>query len=446
MRTPAPDRAAATLRTAARPLASHTDYDALVHLAGDADLVLLGEATHGTHEFYAIRAELTRRLIVEKGFRAVVIEGDWPDSFRVHRHVTGRGDDATAEEALRGFRRFPAWMWRNTAVRDFIEWLRQWNLHTSGGRGMTGFYGMDLYSLHASIESVLDYLEKSDPQAAQRARHRYACFDHFRAEPQEYGLATTHHGAEPCEEKVLLQLLELRQQHIDQLKSTGQHTSEDFFSAEQNARLIVNAERYYRSMFHGRDESWNLRDTHMYETLEELRHHLGGGDAAKTIVWAHNSHLGDARATEMGERGELSVGQLVRTRFSGRSFSIGFTTYAGSVTAASDWGGPAERKTVRPGRRGSYEKLFHAAGISRFWLHLQESSPATQLLETRRLQRAIGVIYRPDTELWSHYFNVVLPRQFDAVIHLDETHALTPLETTSQWDSGEFPETYPSAL
>lgn len=446
MRTSKLDLDAATLRLAAQPLSTHTDYDALIHLAGDADIVLLGEATHGTQEFYAIRAELTRRLIVEKGFRAIAIEGDWPDTFRVHRYVTGRGDDSTAREALGGFRRFPSWMWRNTVVQEFIEWLRHWNLHTSAARGMTGFYGMDLYSLHTSMESVITYLEQVDPQAAQRARHRYACFDHFRAEPHEYGLATVKHGSEPCEEKVVLQLLEMRQQHIDQLKSTGHHTSEDFFSAEQNARLVVNAERYYRSMFYGRDESWNLRDTHMYETLEELRMHLGGGPQAKTIVWAHNSHLGDARATEMGARGELNVGQLIRTQFSGRSFSLGFTTHTGSVTAATDWGGPTERKTVRPSRRGSYEKLLHTVGIPRFWLNLQETNAATQLLETQRLQRAIGVIYRTSTELWSHYFNASFPRQFDALIHIDETHALTPLERTSQWDTGEFPDTYPSAL
>ncbi|WP_395746115.1 erythromycin esterase family protein [Prosthecobacter sp.] len=443
MSTAALERDAAAVRAAAREITSCRDYDELLELAGAAEVVLLGEATHGTEEFYAVRAELTRRLIVEKGFHAVAVEGDWPDSFRVHRHVTGRGADKSAAEALGDFRRFPAWMWRNTVVEEFVEWLRQWNLHASGGRGTAGFYGMDLYSLHTSIESVLKYLEEVDPAAAKRARGRYACFDHFSVEPQEYGLATTRHGKEPCEEKVIMQLLELRQRQEEMLRHGGQHEKEDFFSAEQNARLVMNAERYYRAMFYGRDESWNLRDTHMFETLEELHQHLG---KAKMVVWAHNSHLGDARATEMGRHGELNVGELVRERFQGRSLAVGFSTYTGSVTAASDWGEPAERKRVRPAMRGSYEALFHATGLPRFWLNLREDNAATKLLEKERLERAIGVIYRPETERTSHYFEACLPGQFDVMIHIDETHALQPLESSSEWDSGEFPETYPSAL
>ncbi|OYW31249.1 MAG: erythromycin esterase [Chthoniobacter sp. 12-60-6] len=446
MSTPSLERDATTIRQAAREISSaRNTYDALVDLAGDADLVLIGEATHGTQEFYAIRAELTRRLIAEKGFRAVSIEGDWPDTFRVHRYVTGRGDDTSAAEALGGFQRFPSWMWRNTVVVEFVEWLRHWNERASDGHGLTGFYGMDLYSMHTSIESVLRYLEKVDPQAAQRARCRYACFEHFSTEPQEYGRATVRQGREPCEDEVVSQLVELRQKQAMLIHCNGRLAREDFFSAEQNARLVMNAERYYRSMFYGRDESWNLRDTHMFETLEELRMHLGNG-RGRIVVWAHNSHLGDARATEMGKRGELNVGQLVRSRSGDRSFSIGFSTYSGSVTAANDWGGPAQRKDVRPGMPGSYEELFHATGLPRFWLNLQESNEATRLLEEPRLQRAIGVIYRPQTERWSHYFHASMPRQFSAVIHLDETHALTPLERDSRWDVGEYPETYPSAL
>lgn len=433
---------AAVIREHARPADDLDDLDDLVDAAGEAQFVLLGEASHGTHEFYDMRAEITRQLIAEKGFRAVVCEADWPDSFRVHRHVTGRGDDPDAEAALRGFRRFPAWMWRNTVLVDFVGWLRDWNGRPGNDR--CGFYGMDLYSMHSSIEAVLRYLEKLDPQAARRARNRYGCFEHFAAEPERYGAATVLRGKEPCEDEVIDQLLELQRKQAELMPRDGGVAEEEFFSAEQNARLIANAERYYRSMFHGRDESWNLRDTHMFETLCALVDHLDGN--AKVVVWAHNSHLGDARATEMSERGELNVGQLVRERFGDRAFSIGFSTYTGTVTAADDWGELAQRKHTRRGMRGSCEELFHAVEIPRFWLDLREHNEATELLREDRLQRAIGVIYRPDTERWSHYFHTRLTEQFDAIIHLDETRALEPLERASVWEQGELPETYPHAV
>jgi erythromycin esterase-like protein len=439
-------RDADVIRTAMRTVAGQGNYDALVKMASKAQFVLIGEATHGTHEFYATRAEITRRLIEEQGFRAVALEADWPDSFRVHRFVTGRGEDQSAAEALSDFRRFPAWMWRNTVVVDFVEWLRTWNSRQRVADGLAGFYGMDLYSMHTSIESVLGYLDKVDPQAARRARRRYACFEHFTEEPQSYGLATVARGKEPCEEEVIEQLVELRRKYSELMQRDGRIAEEEFFSAEQNARLVMNAERYYRAMFHGRDESWNLRDTHMFETLIELRTHLDSGQA-KVVVWAHNSHLGDARATAMSKRHELNVGQLVREQFGRQEvFSIGFTTYAGTVTAASDWGEPAECKRVRPGLPGSYEELFHAVGVPDFWLDLRAENRATELLREPRLERAIGVIYLPKTERWSHYFDARLPDQFDVIIHLDETRALEPLERSSQWDRGELPESYPTGL
>ena len=438
-------RDAAIVAQAARRVSSAVDYDALIERAGEAQLVLIGEASHGTHEFYATRAELTKRLIDEKGFRAVALEADWPDSFRAHRFVTGRSEDASEAEALSDFQRFPAWMWRNTVVVEFIEWLRAWNGRAGAEKGLAGIYGLDLYSMHTSIESVLGYLDKTDPHEARRARHRYACFEHFSKEPQAYGAATTYRGKEPCEDEVIDQLVELRRKQAELMEWDGYVAEEEFFPAEQNARLVMNAERYYRSMFHGRDESWNLRDTHMFETLVELRAHLDGGKA-KVIVWAHNSHLGDARATSMSERGELNVGQLVRERFGCDVFAIGFSTYSGTVTAAQDWGDPAERRRVRPGLRGSYEELLHAVGIPNFHLDLRDENDATRLLGEKRLQRAIGVIYRPETERWSHYFEARLPEQFDAMIHLDETRALEPQERTSQWDEGELPQTYPSTL
>ncbi|MEN3370327.1 MAG: hypothetical protein V7609_2470 [Verrucomicrobiota bacterium] len=436
---------AAVIRAAAHEITSIAAYDPLVQMAGEAQCVLIGEASHGTHEFYETRAHLTKRLIQEKGFRAVALEADWPDTFRVHRFVTGRGDDKNANDALSDFRRFPAWMWRNTVMLEFIEWLRAWNAERSIENGFAGVYGLDLYSMHTSIEAVLGYLDKVDPPSARRARHRYGCFDHFGEDPQHYGLATVAGGAEPCENEVIDQLIELRRKYAELIGRNGHVGEEEFFSAEQNARLIMNAERYYRSMFHGRASSWNLRDEHMFETLNELFAHLDGG-RAKVVVWAHNSHLGDARATAMSGRGELNVGQLVRERLDRHSFAIGFTTYSGTVTAASDWGEPAERKRVRPALAGSYEALFHAAGFSRFWIDLRERSEAIDVLRDDRLERAIGVIYRPETERLSHYFEARLPDQFDAVIHLDETYALEPLERTSGWDRGELPETYPSAL
>ena len=437
------DNEAAVIAGAARALTTNADYDSLVEMAGEAQCVLIGEASHGTHEFYAIRTALTRRLIEEKGFRAVALEADWPDSFRVHRFVTGRSDDKRASEALNDFRRFPSWMWRNTVVVDFIEWLRQWNAHNKDN--LAGFYGLDLYSMHTSIEAVLNYLDKIDPAAARRARQRYACFDHFGEDPQHYGLATVAGRAEPCEDDVVAQLTELRRKYAEFIRRDGHIGEEEFFSAEQNARLVMNAERYYRAMFHGRASSWNLRDQHMFETLSELFSHLDSGQA-KVVVWAHNSHLGDARATEMHARGELNIGQLVRERFGERAFAIGFSTYRGTVTAASDWGAPAERKHVRPALAGSYEELFHATDQPTFWIDLRERNRANDLLQRERLQRAIGVIYRPQTERLSHYFEVRLPAQFDVIIHIDQTKALEPLERTSQWDRGELPETYPTTL
>ena len=431
---------AAVIGKVARSVAE--GYTALLEMAGAAHCVLIGEASHGTHEFYSTRAELTRRLISEHGFRAVAVEADWPDSFRVHRFVTGRSDDNNGNEALSDFRRFPGWMWRNTVVLEFVEWLREWNSRRASEKEAAGFYGLDRYSMHTSIEAVLGYLDKVDPASAKRARHRYGCFDHFGEDPQHYGLATVAGGAEPCEEEVVSQLVELRRKYAELISRDGHIGEEEFFSAEQNARLVANAERYYRAMFHGRANSWNLRDEHMFETLKQLIRHLGGG-AAKVIVWAHNSHLGDARATEMSKRGELNVGQLIRERLDMESFSIGFTTYSGTVTAASDWGEPAERKRVRPALRGSCEELFHEAGVPNFWLNLRERNEATPLLSEERLERAIGVIYRPETERMSHYFGARLAEQFDAVIHLDETRALEPLERTSTWEKGELPETYP---
>ena len=286
---------AGILAQSAQRISTAADYDPLIELAGEAQFVLIGEASHGTHDFYAPRAELTRRLIDEKGFRIVALEADWPDMLRVHRYVTGRANERGAAEALGDFRRFPAWMWRNTVMVEFVNLLRGWNLHPDRKNDRAGIFGMDLYSMHASMESVLGYLDKVDSEAARRARRRYSCFEHFGEDPQAYGYATTRGHSEPCEDEVVAQLIELRRKYGEFMSRDGQVAKDEFFYAEQNARLVTNAERYYRSMFHGREESWNLRDKHMTETLAALIGHFDSG-RSKVIVWAHNSHLGDARA------------------------------------------------------------------------------------------------------------------------------------------------------
>jgi erythromycin esterase-like protein len=435
-----------TLRRHARPLTGRAeDYDDLLDIIGDTPFVLLGEASHGTHEFYFERARITQRLIEEKGFRIIAVEADWPDAYRVDRYVRGVGPDAEAVDALRDFKRFPAWMWRNADVLDFVAWLRARNDGVPED-DRVGFYGLDLYSLHASIEAILGYLDRVDPAGAARARERYACFDHARDDSTAYGYAAAL-GLQPsCEDEVIAQLLDLRRRGRDYARQDGRVAAEAFFAAEQNARLVRNAEQYYRAMFRGRDESWNLRDRHMAETLENLVARLDRPhQRAKAIVWAHNSHLGDARATAMGERGELNLGQLVRERHGRDATLVGFTTSQGTVTAASDWGGPAERKRVRPALPGSYEAVFHESGLPAFLLALRERAVA-EALAGPRIERAIGVIYLPQTERASHYFRAALPEQFDAVIHIDETRATAPLERTAGWEAGEAPETYPWAV
>lgn len=420
------------------------DYDPLMELVGDARFVLLGEATHGTEEFYRERAEITKRLILEKGFDCVAIEADWPDAYRVNRYVRGLDDDKSSEQALSGFERFPTWMWRNTAVVDFVDWLRGYNDFLPSQAPRAGFYGLDLYSMFTSMREVLTYLDKTDPEAEKRARARYACFDHFREDSQRYGYATSFGMSPTCEEEVLAQLVELRSKEQQYRDQDGQLAADEFFYTEQNARLVKNAERYYRTMFQGRISSWNLRDQHMADTLDALAAHLSKpGEPAKIVVWEHNSHIGDARATEIGYKGELNVGQLARERYHGDAVLIGFTTYEGTVTAASDWDGPAETKQVRRGLPGSYEEAFHRTGLSRFMLPLRD---ATVLPSNALLERAIGVIYAPETERQSHYLYAHLAQQFDAVLHFDKTCAVEPLERTSLWETGEAPETYPVGI
>jgi len=440
-------RIAEALQAAAIPLAADDGYEALLGLIGGARFVLLGEASHGTHEFYRDRARITRLLITRKGFDAVAVEADWPDAYRVNRYVRGLGPDAFAVDALAGFQRFPTWMWRNTDVVNFIDWQRAHNDGQSTGR-KTGFYGLDLYSLHSSMAAVLQHLDKSDPGAARWVRDRYACFDRFGDDSQIYGLLTGMRGVEDCQDEVIAALVDMGRR-ATAAAGADPADAEQAFDAEQNARLVKNAEAYYRSMYLRNVSTWNLRDRHMAETLDALEAHLQRqlGRPPRLVVWAHNSHLGDARATEMGEhRGELNLGQLVRERHGRDAVLVGFSTHRGSVTASSDWDAPAERKQVLPSRPDSHEHLMHATGIERFLLPLRAGGRHVQMLAEPRLERAIGVIYRPDTERKSHYFHARLPEQFDALIHIDTTRAVEPLERGAHWAHLDAPETYPAGV
>jgi erythromycin esterase-like protein len=409
---------------------------ALVARSPRVRFVLLGEATYGTHDFYRLRAAITKRLVVEQGFHAVAVEADWPDAHRVHRFVTGAGDDAEAVEALGGFRRFPAWVWRNAEVLDFVGWLRAHN-ETVRREARVGFHGLDLYALNASIEAVLAYLEHVDRNAAHRARIRYSCFDRFDEDLDREGYTTAWGLAQACEDEAVHELALLRARAFDAARARADE--EELLYIDQSARLLKNPDEYYRRMFAGRVASWNLRERHMADALDTLAAVLARRiESPKIVVWAHNAHLGDARATDLADNGEWSVGQLVRERHPGASLLVGFTTYEGTVTAARDWGAPAERRIVRSALGGSWEALFHDSEFGRFVL-------VPEPVDEARLQRAIGVVYRPETERRSHYFRVRLAEQFDAVVHLDRTRAVEPLERFAEWVGGEH-EPYPFAV
>jgi erythromycin esterase-like protein len=410
-----------------------SDYDSLLEMARGRDLVLLGEATHGTAEFYRMRAEITLRLIGECGFDTVAIEGDWPDVWRINRFVQGVSADDAAS-ALDDFERFPVWMWSNREMRDFVAALHEVNAARPRWQ-RAGVYGLDLYSLYRSADAVIRYLEAVDPQEAALARERYAALDHVR-EPQAYGYAAAL-GARPAARvDAVRQLLQLRADESEYLSRDGIDALDAQFFAEQNAHVVVNAEAYYRGMFSSRLNTWNLRDAHMANTLFALaRYRVRRGGSSKVVVWAHNSHLGDARATESRLRGEWNLGQIVRESAQHRALLVGFTTYTGHVSAASHWDGEVEQKWVRPALPESWEYLFHTTGYDRFYLPLRDH--ASHTLDGPMLERAIGVLYLPQTERQSHYFEAVLGEQFDALFHLDETSAVEPLEPVAGWHRRE---------
>lgn len=406
----------------------------LLDRIGDARLVLIGEASHGTAEFYQARARITQELIKQKGFSFVAIEGDWPDAARVDhyvRHAEYPPSEWTA------FARFPTWMWRNEEVRSFVDWLRDFNSGRSPETRIA-FHGLDLYSLFNSIRAILDYLDKVDPTTAAIARQRYGCLTPYQADPSVYARAALGAGYESCERPVLEMLRDLHSKH----RRYAEHDGEQFLNLVQNARLVADAEEYYRTMFYGSRSAWNLRDTHMFETLEALLEHHGSN--SRGIVWAHNSHVGDSDATDMARRGEFNIGRLCRARFGSSVYSIGFGTHTGTVAAASDWDAPMQIKQVLPSLQGSYERLCHESGKPRFLLPLRGSDKVLSIgLRRRHIERAIGVIYRPETERQSHYFYASLPGQFDEYIWFDETRAVTPLETR---ELEGLPDTYPFGL
>jgi protein-L-isoaspartate(D-aspartate) O-methyltransferase len=409
--------------------------DSFLDRVGDARVVCLGEASHGTAEFYEMRASITRALIERKGFTVVALEADWPEAQRLDRYVRSTTVDSHPEQA---FDRFPTWMWANQQVREFVDWLKEHNASIADPAQRVGIYGLDLYSLHRSIAAVLRYLDDVDPEAARVARHRYSCLEPWQQDPAAYGAAVLSGRYQACEQHVVDMLTDMVRNRV----RLSERDPERFFDAERNADLVAHAEQYYRAMYYGSAASWNLRDEHMFETLQAVLKHRG--PASRGVVWAHNSHLGDSSWTEMSARGEYNIGQLVRGRYGEDAYLVGFGTDHGTVAAASDWDGPMEIKRVRPAHERSYERLLHDSGVPNLLLPLRTgAAEVRRALSEPRLERAIGVIYRPETELQSHYFHAVLPRQFDEWIWFDETRAVTPLEVAMRRG---MPETYPFAV
>ncbi len=425
------------IRAAAETLPPFDDpgFGAMFDRFGQSRVVLLGEASHGTSEFYQARAAITRRLIEKHGFTIVAVEADWADAAAIDRYVRGRSGRGQGAAA---FERFPTWMWRNTDVAEFVEWMRRHN-EAQSDKSRAAFFGLDIYNMRGSIAAVLAYLDKIDPEAAAIARERYGCLTPWQREPSTYGRAVLSEGYRKCEQEVVRQLQDILKKQLDYATDD----SDSFLDAIQNARVVASAERYYRIMYYGGAESWNLRDTHMFETLGHIL--AANGRQSKAVVWAHNSHIGDARFTDMGAvRDELNIGQLCRQRFGSDASLIGFGTHTGTVAAASDWDADMEVMQVRPSRPDSYERLCHDAGVKRGLLEFAGDAALRQRLLEPRLERFIGVIYRPSTELQSHYAEASLPQQFDAFVWFDTTRAITPLGPKHRREG--MPDTYPFGL
>ena len=440
---PATEKAEATLPELIYQSSEHfariddVNLDNLIERIGDSRVVLLGEASHGTAEFYEMRARITKELIEKKGFTIVAAEADWPDAAHINHYIHGTEPDPLLES--KPFSRFPTWMWANHSVLEFTHWLKAHNEKVVSSHQQVGFYGLDLYSLFSSIEAVLSYLDKVDPETAEVARTRYGCLMPWSDDLGMYSRVTITKQYRECEDDVIETLQDLLKKRMEYSLKDG----EQFFNAEQNARLVKNAERYYRTMYYAENNSWNQRDQHMFETLQSVLKHRGPD--SKAVIWEHNSHIGDARATQMSARGELNIGQLARQEFGDSAYLIGFGTDHGTVAAASEWGGPMEVKQVQPSHIDSYERVCHEVQTDNFLLPLRK--PVQQITRTKllaeRLERAIGVIYRPETELQSHYFYACLPNQFDEYIWFNETRAVDPL--TKETTKG-IPDTFPFGL
>jgi len=448
------------------PNTSHSNYSALLDAIGDAKVVLIGEASHGTHDFYEQRAEITKLLITQKGFNMIATESDWPDAYRVNRFVQkGKTNvDSNPEDSLGNFRRFPLWMWRNKVVENFVQWLRDFNdgkFHNDDSYVMkaedkVAFYGMDLYSFYSSMDAVVEYLEKVSPDDAKLAKKRYSNFDRFQGEPSAYGMHSGIGLSPPLEKEVVATLLDLHHNSEAYLKGVGGLIDGDeLFYSKQNAELVKNAEEYYRKMYRANENTWNIRDSHMADCVEKLLqfHDMKHPDRThKVVLWAHNSHLGDARATDAGRsRGEWNVGQLIREKFGKENtFNIGFSTYHGTVTAANRWDDPAYVFKVRHGKENSYEHVFHTIADSLeksrdFFYLFRTNNPKVEINKSvveiftpMRLERYIGVIYRPDTEVASHYSKGCIAQEYDSVIFIDKTSALEPIDYTKTWEKTKF--------
>ena len=413
------------------------NLDNLMERIGDSRIVLLGEASHGSAEFYEMRARITKELIEKKGFTIVAAEADWPDAAHINNYIHGREPDALLQS--QPFSRFPTWMWANQSVLEFTHWLKAHNDKMGSNDEQVGFYGLDLYSVYSSIEVVLQFLEKVDPQTAEVARIRYGCLMPWADDLSLYSRAIITKQYRECEREVLIILQNLLQKQIEYSLADG----EKFFNAEQNAKLVANAERYYRTMYYAGSNSWNQRDQHMFETLQDVLKFRG--PESKVVIWAHNSHIGDASATQMSASGEINLGQLVRQKYGDKAYKIGFGTDHGTVAAASEWGGPMEIKQVEPSHIDSYERVCHEVKTDNFLLPLRQ--PLQKITRTKllseRLERAIGVIYRPESELQSHYFYASLPHQFDEYIWFDETHVV---EALAKETIKGIPDTFPFGL
>ena len=430
------------IASAAEPLPNIDDpgFGPMFDRFGDARVVLLGEASHGTSEFYSARAAITRRLIERHGFNIVAVEADWPDAATIDRAVRHR---EWRSGELEAFQRFPTWMWRNREFDKFVRWLRSHNSQRPYEQ-MCGFYGLDLYNLSGSMQAVIDFLEEQDPELARAAHQRYGCLEPWAENPARYGAVSLAEGFARCEVGAIQMLKDLLKRQIDCYSPE----CDDWLDAAANARLVKDAEAYYRVMYYGSAESWNLRDTHMFETLEMILEQKG--PEGKAVVWAHNSHIGNAAHTDMGQRrGEINIGQLAKEKWDAKARLIGFGTHGGHVAAADDWDAPMKIKLVRPSLPESYERVSHDSGVPRFVLDLREGEVGREIREAwlaPRLERFIGVIYRPETERWSHYSEAILPRQFDAWIWFDQTHAVTPLPGEQRPGVQFEDETYPFGL